>query len=41
MQFPSYGAVIWLKHEKIETNFQLGVKGLTDVFMGHVGMGSK
>ena len=24
----SYGEKIWLKHEEIETNFQLGIKGL-------------
>ena len=28
MHVPSYGGIIWLKHEEMETNFPLGIKGL-------------
>ena len=28
LHVPSYGGMIWLKHEEIETNFLLGIKGL-------------
>ena len=28
MHVPSYGGIIWLKHQEMETNFKLGIKGL-------------
>ena len=31
MHVLSYGGIIWLKHEEMETNFKLGIKGLTRV----------
>ena len=34
MHVPSYGQNIRLKHEKIETNFKLEIKGLNDSFEG-------